>query len=78
MDVVNYKVFMEGGGFVNSDKSGYYEYWVKRFLSLNLSDSLGDSDKLNQFLSVLGADEISKTGKSTRRALRLKFTFFVF
>ncbi len=78
MDVVNYKGFIEGGGFVNSDKSGYYEYWVKRFLSLNLSDSLGDSDKLNQFLSVLGADENIKDWQIDQARLAVEIYLFRF
>lgn len=56
MRLDDYKSFIEDSGFVSSDKSHYYVYWVKRFFSLNLSKKLSDVDKIVQFVESLKVD----------------------
>ncbi len=53
MQTVDYEKYIVENNFVEASKSRYYTGWVKKFLSLNLSNVLNNQEKIQQFLQYL-------------------------
>jgi integron integrase len=57
MELLDYEYYLEHNNFANVKERVFFMHWVKRFLRLELSDSLSNQDKLRQFIESLRVDE---------------------
>ena len=46
IQLADYKEYVVSNNFVEASKSGFYVNWVKKFLKLNIADSLSENDKI--------------------------------
>ena len=56
MQLVDYERYIVSNNFVEISKARYYVAWVKKYLSLNLSDVLNNEEKTSQFMQYLSQD----------------------
>ena len=57
MQLTDYEEYIVENNFVEKSKSGYYANWVRKFLRLNISEQLSNTDKIQQFRDYLDVDE---------------------
>ena len=50
MQLVDYERYIVDNNFIDVSKSRYYVGWVKKYLSLNLSNQLNIEEKVRQFV----------------------------
>ena len=55
MQLVDYEKYIVDNNFVDASKNSYYSAWVKKYLSLNLSNQLNTEEKVRQFTQYLSA-----------------------
>ncbi len=53
MELIDYERYIVGGNFVSASKSRCYVGWVKKNLSLNLSNYLNTQEKISNFYLLI-------------------------